>query len=139
MKYLLILLLIGCSAKDNIQSNISQFTHNCEALAKCMELDYKVEIDVTSERQPLICKIQFSDITQAYIEPQSDTDIEAERPTWGYLQAAIKVCKMLKKKGSYTDLEQNREHRFNNCVKLDRYNPDHKQACWVQYKEDDGK
>ena len=113
MKYLLLIfLLIGCSKKSYIQNNISQFSHDCKELAKCLEKPFELEFDINSETQPMICVIKYSDVTHANITPVYGTNIEEERPAFGYLQSALTVCKMFQKKDGYSILEQNRQYRY---------------------------
>lgn len=138
MRYLLLVfLLIGCSDYSEVQDNINEFTRECEELAQCVGKPYQVDISLTA-RTKFICKIKHSDITNAYLYAPDYFDIE-DRPDFGYnfLRSAIEVCKMLKKKGDYSDKEQNVMYRYKQCVDLLPGNPAQKQACWEQYKKGD--
>ena len=137
MKYLILLfLLVGCTGKKHTQQNIDEFTRQCEKLAECMEVPYKVNVSVTT---PLSCSLNVTEFSHAHFYPQNGLDLES-RNRWGYdfLESAIRICDVLKEKGSYTKEEKNRRFRFNRCVDLDPDNSEQKSACFKQYQNDDG-
>ena len=136
MKLLIVtvLLLTGCDRYSEVQQNIDEFSSECKRLARCMNLPYKVSVDLNS-RSKMKCTLEFSKLTESYLYFNSNFNIETA-PTFGYnsFGNAIRVCRMLKKKGSYSDRAQNAEHRYNKCVELKPNDRSHKKACFKQYR-----
>jgi len=130
-------LLVGCSDNAKMQRNINEFTSNCEQLAKCMELPYKVKTDITDNK--LRCSLSINSFSNTHLHPENGLDL-TKYEKWGYdfLESAITICQILKEKGSYTKEDKNRRARHAKCVQLDPDSKDQRQACWEQYKNDDG-
>lgn len=138
MKILMLLIILtGCSKYEEIQSNIDDFTNECERVAKCLEKDFKVKINLDG-RNKLICAIKFSKVSEAYLYPESSLDIGV-RPDFGYnyLEAALHTCKMAKEKGNYSKKEQDVHYRYAKCIDLAPGDESQKDACWEQYKNGD--
>lgn len=135
MKYLILLtLLIGCSKKDIIQDNIDVFTRECGELAECMERAYKVKVNLHSESLPLTCSIKFSEFTTAHLYTVPSFNIEEGQTFQHFFESDIRVCRMLKKRGDYSKLNQNAMHRYSECIKLDQDSKEHTKKCWEQYR-----
>lgn len=130
----LLLILIGCSDHSDLQSNINEFTSDCETLAKCLDKSHEVKIDLTS-RNKLTCVIKFSEVTNGHLRISEHLDLDT-RPTFGYefLEPAIETCKMAKQQGDYSKEEQNVMFRYKKCIDLDPNSEDQRHACWTQYR-----
>jgi hypothetical protein len=132
MKYLTLLLLLGCnSSKELIADQMNNMTRECAELAICLDGTPKVIIELES-KSPLKCEIYYSDEHYETYGVIWGYDIESETPAFGHLGDVIRVCNSLKEKGYNTKDQIAEQILYSKCV-----DKEGRSICWEKYKRGD--